>query len=123
MHIASVDKSQKKSDAQRKKRMPAKPFTGKGDPRNGRGPAKGAPNAGRPPNWWYAQMQEIRDRFLQAAVAQGVADDPDHPAWANVGKWAHEQLEGKAAQKVDVTSKGESLRPQRIVIGGVEIEF
>lgn len=123
MQIAGVEKSQKKSETPQNKRVPAKPFTGKGDPRNGRGPKKGAPNAGRPPNWWLEQMREIRDRFLQAAVAKGVADDPDHPAWAKVGQWAHEQLEGKAHQKVDVTSGGEPLKAQTIVIAGQVVEF
>lgn len=104
-----MDKSPNKSETTRKKRVPAKPFTGKGDPRNGRGPKKGAPNAGRPPDWWVAQLREIRDRFLQAATAEGVVDDPQHPAWAKVGQWAHEQLEGRAKQKVDFTSGGESL--------------
>jgi hypothetical protein len=75
----------------------------------GRGPAKGAPNAGRPPDWWKAQMRELRDRFLVAAQAAEVIDNPDHPQWAKVGTWAHEQLEGRARTSVDVTSKGESL--------------
>jgi hypothetical protein len=87
-----------------------KPFT-KGDPRiqRGRGPAKGAPNAGRPPDWWKVQMREMRDRFLMAAETAGVIDNPDHPQWAKVGTWVHEQLEGRAKTSVDVTSRGESL--------------
>lgn len=54
-------------------------------------------------------MTELRDRFLIAAEAEGVVDDPDHPQWAKVGTWAHEQLEGRAKQKVDLTSGGKSL--------------
>jgi hypothetical protein len=95
-------------------RKPAKPRgkpfpKGQRDPRQGNGPAKGAENAGRPPDWWKAQMRELRDRFLIAAQAAEVIDNPDHPQWAKVGTWVHEQLEGKAKTSVDVTSKGESL--------------
>jgi hypothetical protein len=100
-----VDKSSAKSS-----KAPGKPFK-KGDPRiqRGHGPKPGAPNSGRPPDWWKDQLREIRDRWLLAAVAKGVADDPDHPAWVKVGTWSHEQLEGKAKTSVDITSKGESL--------------
>lgn len=87
-----------------------KPFA-KGDPRiqRGKGPAKGSPNAGRPPDWWKEKMVELRDRFLIAAEAEGVLDNPDHPQWAKVGTWVHEQLQGRAKQQVDVTSNGHTL--------------
>ena len=37
-------------------------FVKGGDPRQGRGPAKGAPNAGRPPNEFRQRMQQLASR-------------------------------------------------------------
>jgi hypothetical protein len=48
-----IEKSAEKS-------APGRPFTGVGDPRNGRGPLPGAPNAGRPPS-------AVREAFRKAA--------------------------------------------------------
>lgn len=79
------------------------------DPRRGKGPAKGAPNAGRPPNEWNRRMEELGDRWLVALEAGEVVDDPDHPQFANIGRWLIEQLRGKAKQQVDVTSNGQTL--------------
>lgn len=40
-----------------------KPFAKGGkDPRQGRGPKPGAPNAGRPPNWFKLEMERIGTR-------------------------------------------------------------
>lgn len=75
----------------------------------GRGPKKGAPNAGRPPNEWNRRMEELGDRWLVALEAGEVVDDPDHPQFANIGRWLIEQLRGKAKQQVDVTSNGQTL--------------
>jgi hypothetical protein len=68
-------------------------------------------------------MAELRDRWLVAAEAAGVVDDPDHPEWFKVGKTFHEAIDGKPATAVDLTTKGESLNVQRITINGQTIEF
>lgn len=41
---------------------PGKPFAKGGDPRQGRGPKPGAPNAGRTPDWFKAKMGELATR-------------------------------------------------------------
>ena len=53
-------------------------FTGRDDPRNGRGPAKGAPNAGRPPDWFRAQMGELATRDETVAFLRDCLDDPEN---------------------------------------------
>jgi hypothetical protein len=72
----------------------------------GRGPAKGAPNAGRPPDAFKAEMAALADRWRQAAKAKGILDDPEHPHWMNAGKFAHEMAHGRPNQAVDLTSGG-----------------
>ena len=76
----------------------------------GRGPAKGAPNAGRPPNEFKAYLSELVTR---ADVRKGVEDiltDPKmayDPAKAKLYldafKWAAEHVHGKASQPVDAS--------------------
>lgn len=103
--LGIVDKSTKKTSQPR-----GKPFV-KGDPRiqRGKGPAKGAPNAGRPPNEWNARMEALADRWLIAVEAGSVVDDDTHPLFDKVGRWIVEQLRGRAKQAVDVTSDGKAL--------------
>jgi hypothetical protein len=93
----------------RKSAKPGKPFKKGGDPRQGRGPKPGAPNAGRPPNAWNERMEALADRWLIALEAGQVVDDDAHPHFEKVGKWLVEQLRGKAKQQVDVTSNGQTL--------------
>ena len=116
---ANVDKSSAKTT-----RSTGKPFV-KGDPRiqRGRGPKKGAPNAGRPPNAWKARMEALRDRWLAAAEAAEVVDDPDHPLFAPLGKFLHEAVAGKPAAAVDVTSNGKELKALTWTFGGREVTF
>lgn len=78
-------------------------------PGKGRGPAKGAPNAGRPPNEWNAVIEKLGDRWLVALEASSVVDDAEHPLFEKVGKWLVEQVRGRAKQQVDVTSDGKAL--------------
>jgi len=87
----------------------------------GGGTNKGGP--GRPPNEFKRQMAELADRGAQAAAAKGVLDDPTHPQWMNAWKFCAEQAHGRAHQAVDVTTAGEPLEVQVVVIGGREIRF
>lgn len=58
------------------KPVPPAPFKPGDDPRRGRGPAKGAPNAGRPPNEWKQSLRGLADReavlaHVDAALTAG----------------------------------------------------
>lgn len=52
-------------------------------------------------------MRELRDRWLVAAEAHGVVDDPDHPEWFKVGKTFHEAVDGKPTSPIEVSVDGE----------------
>ena len=65
----------------------------------GRGPKKG--EGGRPPNEWKRRMEALRDRWLQAAEAESVLDNPAHPAWMSAAKFVHEAVAGKPREKVE----------------------
>lgn len=84
-----------------------RPFVKGADKRRGKGPAKGSPKAGRPPNWWREKMAELRDRWLATAEADKIVENSDHPEWRRLGQALHEMVEGKPAQainaKVDAT--------------------
>jgi len=64
------------------------PFTGKDDPRNGRGQSLGAPNAGRPRNTVRALARERSQELLADLVA--IAKNPEEDRiWAIevIGRW------------------------------------
>lgn len=46
-------------------------------------------------------MEALRDRWLQAAEAEGVLSQPDHPQWMAAAKFVHEATAGKPAQTVE----------------------
>ena len=64
---------------------------------------------GRPKDAWKQEMRDLRDAGLRAAKAKKILADPDHPAWLGALKFVHEAAEGRPAQSVDLTSKGEAL--------------
>ncbi len=82
------------------------PFTGKSDPRNGRGPAPGAPNAGRPPNAYKELCADIADRGMRAIVTKKVMENPKHPAFMPALKTMLEHAHGKPRQAVELTGPG-----------------
>ena len=82
------------------KTPPGVPFAGKDDPRNGRGPEKGAPNAGRPPNEWKKLCQGMASRAEMLKTAQKVLKNPAHPAWLGAWKFVAEQGYGRAVQPI-----------------------
>ena len=61
------------------------------------------------PDAWKEEMRALRDRWLQAAANERVMDSPTHPAWLSAGKFVHEAVEGRPAQAIDHTTKGEKL--------------
>lgn len=116
LHLATVDKSRPKSQ---KRGNPQNLIPGKG-----RGPKKGAANAGRPRDEWKARLQAMasRDEVLDH-VSTVLLAGPDHPFFAKALEYVTDHGYGKAASSLDLTTKGESLNPQRITINGTVIEF
>ncbi len=69
--------------------------------KSGRGPAKGAPNAGRPPDAWKATLRELASRENVLAHIQTVLDaGPDHPFFAKALEYVTEYGYGKATQHI-----------------------
>jgi hypothetical protein len=75
------------------------PFQSGDDPRRGRGAAKGAPNAGRPPDLWRAKLREMasRDEVMQH-VESVLFEGPGHPFFGKALDYATEHGFGKASQ-------------------------
>lgn len=73
------------------------------------GTNKGGP--GRPPDAWKARMRALADRGAQTLETKRVLEDETHPLFEAAWKFATEQGHGKASQNIDLTSKGESMRP------------
>jgi hypothetical protein len=74
------------------------PFQSGDDPRRGRGPARGAPNAGRPPDEWRAALRALASRddvlqHLDAVLRAG----PGHPWFSKALDYATEHGFGKAS--------------------------
>lgn len=69
----------------------------------GRGPAKGAPNAGRPPDEFKAFMRSLVSRADVAEALRGVLSNPSHPQFMQAFKMAAEFGYGRAPQAVELT--------------------
>ncbi len=54
-------------------------------------------------------MEALRDRWLIAAEANDVLDNPAHPSWLPAAKFVHEATAGKPAQAIDLTSQGQQI--------------
>lgn len=78
-----------------------RPFVKGGDPRQGRGPAKGAPNAGRPPDLFRELCRELACSAEDAARI--ALADSKHPAFIGALKWATEHGYGRPAQTIQHT--------------------
>lgn len=72
------------------------------DPRKrGRGPKKGAPNAGRPPDEFKAFMRALVSRAAVCEALASVVGDPRHPDFVKAFKMAAEFGYGRAAQPME----------------------
>lgn len=72
--------------------------------KRGKGPAVGAPNAGRPPDEWKAKLRELASRENVLAHIQTVLDaGPEHPFFAKALEYVTEHGYGKATQHVEQT--------------------
>ena len=47
-------------------------------------------------------MRELRDRWVVAAEAHAILDDPNHPEWFRVGKVFHEAIDGKPTAPIEI---------------------
>jgi hypothetical protein len=86
------------------------------DPRRGRGPKKGAPNAGRPLDEWKAYLRSLVDSAASRDAIVAILTDPSHPAYARVLAWADERGWGKESQAVDATHRGDQDAPIHIKV-------
>lgn len=107
----SVENVDNKSAA---KTAGGKPFASGHDPRRGRGPQKGAPNAGRPPNQFRELMRQAADRFAQALITHEVTSNPNHPYFVHAGKLAAAYAEGMPTQRVEVADMGIERKTVRL---------
>lgn len=121
--------AKKKSAAKTAVRPSGRVFSEGFDPRRGRGPQKGAPNAGRPPDEFRALMRELAsspeaiDRlrdilsgYLEYEDAEGrmVRIPVDNDTFLKAHAHATDRGYGKAQQHLDVTTGGESLTRDQI---------
>lgn len=133
--------------------VPPAPFRPGPDARRGRGPRKGAPNAGRPPDQWKLALRALADReAVLAHVDRALLAGPVRPkldengnrvcrveeykgkpfvVWETEGDpffdraldYVTEHGYGRAGQSVDVTSNGKELAALTWRFGGREVNF
>lgn len=87
-----------------RKSATGRPFKKGGDARQGRGPKKGAPNAGRRPDDFKALCASLATREATLDAVTGILANPDHPQFMAALKWASENGYGRPAQAVHVSS-------------------
>ena len=84
------------------KSAPGRPFEPGSDARRGKGPPKGAPNAGRPPIAFKAECESICNALLLPAIRAYLAEnDPSDPGY----RWAADKMldygQGRPVQRVE----------------------
>lgn len=97
-----MDKSGRKSGQKRvtnPKGTPANLIPGKG-----RGPAKGQPNAGRPPDEWRERLRAMasRDEVLNH-VSEVLLAGPDHPYFDRALQYATDHGYGRPKQDIGLS--------------------
>lgn len=110
----SVDKSVDKSS-----KTPPRPFRPGPDPRRGRGPKKGAPKAGRPPDEFKQMLAALASWSRTLGAVEAILADPNHPHFMRALDYVSERGYGKVAQGMEVSAPGggpvEVLVTRRIV--------
>jgi hypothetical protein len=81
----------------------------------GRGPAKGAPNAGRPPDEFKAFMRSLVSRDEVSEALGRVLGNPNHPQYVQAYKMAAEFGYGRASQAVQLTGENGAAMELRVV--------
>lgn len=92
-----------------------KPFT-PDDPRRGRGPAKGTPGAGRPPNAFREFMATLRESSDFRTAIESAARDPESRAFGHVLRLASAYDPDGPVRRVAVGEVLERLKEQVAVI-------
>ncbi len=72
-------------------------------PGQGRGPKKGAPNAGRPPDKFRDFCRELLATKDADAAVKAILNDESHPAYAAMWKAVSDRGYGKPTQAVEVS--------------------
>ena len=83
------------------------PFAPGPDPRRGKGPKKGAPNAGRPPSAVVLACQELNTRLNLAEIVGQIAANPvaKHADRINAVKLVWSYGEGLPVQAVEIADQ------------------
>lgn len=77
-------------------------FTGADDPRRGRGPKKGAPNAGRPPKQYVEWCKTVLSNKQTEAAVRKILRNAGHQQFSQLYGRIAERAYGRAGQ-ADVT--------------------
>jgi hypothetical protein len=99
----------------RKLPAPGRPFTPQ-DPRRGKGPAKGTPGAGRPPNAFRDFLASLRDSPDFRGAIEAAARDPDSRAFGHVLRLASAYDPDGPERRVAIGEVRERLQQQVAVI-------
>lgn len=83
----------------------------------------GNKGGGRPPDAFKALCRELASGEKTIGNVRAILTDPNHPQFLPALRWAAEHGYGKAKESVDVTSNGNTVGSQAIVIGGRTIVF
>lgn len=97
-----------------RKKVPGRPFAKGADARRGRGPAKGAPNAGRPPKLFKEFLEAVRSNPDAQDALLKAAKDPDSKNFGNAWKVLTDYDDAKPAAKKAMTGTFDvTVRVQR----------
>jgi hypothetical protein len=93
------------------------PFQRGPDPRRGRGPAPGAPNAGRPPNWLKDWCDELLSDETTKKQVRAILNDADHPAFRAMWNAVADRAHGKPKESLELSGK---VTLEQILAGSYE---
>src|SRR5688572_15462436 len=105
-------------DKSARKSAHGRPFAKGGDPRQGRGPTKGAPNAGRPPTWLRESCDELLYSPKCQAQVKAILEDRNHPAFATMWKAVADRAHGKPTERIESEATENQREPQYFKFGG-----
>ena len=95
---------------------------GEYDPtRQGRGPKRGAPNAGRPSDAFREMCRELVRREEVLKAVSKILKNSDHPLFMQALNWATNHGYGKPEQTVNAKVSDPEGRPLRIIYEHVSV--
>lgn len=94
---AAAKKPAKKSA---RKSVTGKPFVEGADPRRGKGPAPGSPNAGRPKDEFKALCRDLASGDKTIDSVRAILDNPAHPQFVAALRYVTEHGYGKPEQPI-----------------------